>query len=194
MIRWCAVIVIGQALWHSDLAAQLGEVHLGGLVSYGSGNAYQWGAGLIGGVSAGRLAYVGARWVYYTGDSVVESDGLGTFAVDNRVDIYAADVGLQYPLGPVEIVGGVTIGAVRFSQQSEPITGQGTGPAESDVATEFLLAPSLSVQVRVLRLLVIPEIMYPVSGSPDLQWPVDHRGPVFSVRLVVPIEVDRIRH
>ena len=194
MIRACAVVVLAQALWPADLAAQLGEVHLGGLVSYGSGNAYQAGAGLIGGISAGRVVYVGARWVYYTGDSGEESNGFGTFTVEDRVDLYAADVGAQYPAGPVEIVAGITIGAVRFSQQSQPIPGQGTGAAESAVATEFYLAPSLSVQVRVLQLLLIPEIMYPLSGSPDLAWPVDHKGPVFSVRLVVPIEVDRIRH
>jgi hypothetical protein len=182
------------ALGQSDLAAQLGEVHLGGLVSYGSGGAYQGGAGLIGGISAGRLVYVGARWVYYTGDSGVETDGFGTFSVEDRVDVFAADVGLQYPFGPVELVGGVTVGALRFSQHTAPITGEGIEPAGAEVATEFLFAPNFSAQIRMLRLLIIPEVMLPLSGSPDLPWPVDYQGPVISVRVVVPIEVDRIRH
>lgn len=194
MIRRCAVLALALGLGHSDVAAQLGEVHLGGLVSYGSGRAYQGGAGLIGGISAGRIVYVGARWVYYTGDSGVDTDGFNTFSVDDRVDVFAADVGLQYPFGPVELVGGVTIGALRFSQHSSPITGQGTEVAGSEVATEFLFAPNFSAQFRVLRLLIIPELMLPLSGSPDLAWPVDYQGPVVSVRVVVPIEVDRIRH
>ena len=33
-----------------------------------------------------------------------------------------------------------------------------------------------------------------LGGSPDLRWPASHRGPVFSVRIIVPIEVDRIRY
>ena len=185
-------VALAVALLPSNLAAQLGEAQFGAIGSYGTSSAWHGGAGLIAGVGAGRLIYVGARWVYYFGSSAAQTDTGGTFQVRDRAQIFAADVGLQYPLGPAELVAGVTIGAMRFAQQAEPVS-PGTGPPQSSSRVEFLLAPNLSVQLRVSRLLLIPEFVYSFAGSPDQRWPVDHHGPIFSLRVVMPFEVQRIR-
>ena len=193
MIRWHAAVVLGQVLLPTCLTAQLGEVHVGMLTGYGTAGAYGPGAGLIVGVAAGRLAYVGGRWTYFLGDTGTQSDTGGTFAVEDRAQVFAVDVGVQYPAGPTELVAGMTIGAIRLAQHATPVP-TGTGAASTEVAVEFLAAPNVSVQLRALGLLVIPEVMYTFTGAPDFRWPVDRRGPVFSVRVVVPFEVQRIRH
>ena len=192
MSRWGVALALGQALLPADLAAQLGEAQFGGIVSYGTGSASHGGAGLIAGVGAGRLIYVGARWVYYFGSSAVQTDTGGTFQVRDRSQTFAADVALQYPVGAVEVLAGVTIGAVRFAQQAEPVS-PGTGAPQSSARAELLLAPNFSVQLRVSRFLVIPEFVYSFAASPDLRWPVGHQGPLLSLRVVMPFEVQRIR-
>jgi hypothetical protein len=88
---------------------------------------------------------------------------------------------------------GVTIGATRYGQESQAVGTRSSSPSTARVATEFLVAPNFSVQIRALGLLLIPEVMYALGGAPDLRWPASHRGPVFSFRIIVPIEVDRIR-
>ena len=193
MIRWHAAVALGLSLLPAYLTAQLGEVHVGMLAGYGTAGAYGPGAGLIVGVAAGRLAYVGVRWTYFFGDTWTQSDTSGTFTVEDRAQVFAADLGLQYPAGPTEIVAGVTIGAIRFAQHATPLP-PGTGAGGTQVKAEFLAAPNVSVQLRALGLLVIPEVMYTFAGAPDFTWPVQRRGPVFSVRVVVPFEVQRIRH
>jgi hypothetical protein len=190
--RWGVAVALAQALLPAGLAAQLGEAQYGVIASYGTSSAWQGGAGLIVGVGAGRLIYIGARWVYYAGSSAVQTDTGGTFEVRDRAQTFAADVGLQYPVGPAEVVAGVTIGAVRFAQRAEPVS-PGTGAPQSSTRVEFLMAPNLSVQLRVSRFLLIPEFVYSFAVSPDLRWPVDHKGPLLSVRVVMPFEVQRIR-
>ncbi len=192
MSRWGVAVALAQALLPAGVAAQLGEAQYGVIGSYGTSNAWHGGAGLIVGVGAGRLIYVGARWVYYFGSSAVQTDTGGTFDVRDRAQIFAADVGLQYPLGATELVAGVTIGAVRFAQHAEPVS-PGTGPLQSSSRVELLLAPNLSVQLRVSPFLLIPEFVYSFAGSPDLRWPVQHQGPLLSLRVVLPFEVQRIR-
>ncbi|HSE46912.1 MAG TPA: hypothetical protein VLA89_16455 [Gemmatimonadales bacterium] len=193
MSRWGIVAALAQALLAAKLTAQLGEAQFGGIASYGTSRAWHGGAGLIAGVGAGRLIYVGARWVYYFGSSAVQTDTGGTFDVRDRAQIFAADVGLQYPLGATELVAGVTIGAVRFGQRAEPVS-PGTGAAaQSSSGVEFLLAPNLSIQLRVSRFLLVPEFVYSFAGSPDLRWPVGSKGPIFSLRVVTAFEVQRIR-
>src|SRR5204863_2919218 len=90
-------VALAQALLPADLAAQLGEAQFGAIASYGTSSAWHGGAGLIAGVGAGRLIYVGARWVYYFGSSAAQTDTGGTFQVRDRAQIFAADVGLPYP-------------------------------------------------------------------------------------------------
>ena len=192
MSRWGVAVALGQVLLPANLAAQLGEAQFGGIASYGTGSAWHGGAGLIAGVGAGRLIYVGARWVYHFGSSAVQTDTGGTFQVRDRAQTFAADVGLQYPVGALELVAGVTIGAVRFAQRAEPVS-PGTGAAQSSSRVEFLMAPNLSVQLRVSRFLVIPEFVYSFVGSPDLRWPVGSQGPILSLRVVTAFEVQRIR-
>ena len=192
MSRWGVAVALAPALLPANLAAQLGEAQFGAIASYGTGSAWHGGAGLIAGVGAGRLIYVGARWVYYFGSSAVRTDTGGTFEVRDRAQIFAADVGLQYPAGPAELVAGVTIGAVRFAQHAEPVS-PGTGAPQSVSRVEFLLAPNLSVQLRVSRFLLIPEFVYSFAESADMRWPVDHQGPLLSLRVVMPFEVQRIR-
>jgi hypothetical protein len=192
MSRRSLLAALPLALWPAAVEAQLGEVHLGAIASYGTASSFQAGAGLIGGISAGRLIYVGARWVYYMGGSEQRTDSAGSYDVRTRAQVFAADIGLQYPAGAVELVGGVTIGATRFGQQTDPVVSTATTASTAKVATEFLVAPNFSVQVRVGRLLLIPEVMYCLSGTPDLRWPAGHRGALFSLRLIVPLEVARI--
>ena len=64
MIRLpCRVsVLIAAACLPQAAFAQLGEVHLGSLVTYGTARSYGPGAGLGLGVAAGRLVYLGARW------------------------------------------------------------------------------------------------------------------------------------
>lgn len=171
---------------------QLGEVQVGPLVSYGTAVPYGVGAGLVLGVAAGRLAYLGLRWAYQTGNTQSAGPAAMPIEVRNRMQVFAADVGLLFPAGALEVVPGASVGAARFAQRS-------AGPAgaaltSSEHATEFFAAPGLSVQAHVIGLVFIPEIQYYLVGNPDLSWPVRHRGFVASMRIVVALEIDRIRH
>ncbi|MBI2072356.1 MAG: hypothetical protein HYW06_05800 [Gemmatimonadetes bacterium] len=170
---------------------QLGEVQLGSIVSYGPAAPYGIGAGLVLGVAAGRLAYVGLRWTYQTGSTEPATPPTTSVDVRNRVQVFGADLGLLFPAGALEVVPGGTLGVARFAQRAGV---PGAGFTTSDHAMEFFGAPSLSVQAHVAGLVLIPEIQYQWAGSPDLPWPVSHRGPVASLRVVVPFEVDRIRY
>lgn len=171
--------------------AQLGEVQLGSVVSYGTAAPYGLGAGLVLGVAAGRLAYAGLRWTYQTGSTELGPTTTTPVAVRTRAHLFAVDVGLLFPAGAVEIVPGATLGAARFAQRADAPPG---GAAVSAHAIEFFAAPGLSVHLRVAGLRIIPEIQYFLAGDPDLPWRVSHRGPVTSMRIVVPFEVDRIRY
>lgn len=171
---------------------QLGEVHLGSVVSYGTAAPYGVGAGLILGVAAGRLAYLGLRWAYQTGNTESAGGAATPIEVTNRMQVFAADLGLLFPAGALEIVPGASVGVARFAQRSAGPTG---GPLTgSEHATEFFAAPGLSVQAHVIGLVFIPEMQYYLVGNPDLSWPVSYRGPVASLRVVVSFEVDRIRY
>lgn len=191
-MRWTSAAAVAAALLPAPLPAQLGDVQLGGLVSYGAADVYRGGAGLIAGVSAGRLIYAGVRWVYYFGAAVPETRSTGTITVTNRSQVYAADVGLQYPVGPLELIGGVTIGAIRFEQTTRPIP-PGSGPVTNASHVEFLVTPTVCVQLRALDLMWIPELSYSLSSAPSLPLPVDRSGLLVGLRVVVPIEVKRIR-
>ncbi len=169
--------------------AQLGEVQLGAVASWGSAKTYGPGGGLVFGVAAGRLAYVGVRWSTFAGSTAASATPAAD--VRTRVQLFAADVGLQFPAGPFETIPRVSVGVARFTQHADY---PGVFPADSTAhAHELLVAPALAVQMYVAGLAVIPELQYVLSGSPDLRWPVQHRGLLLSLRLVVPIEVRRIR-
>ena len=158
------------------LAGQIGELHLGVVASYGTPGTYGPGAGLVLGIAPGRLVYVGVRWSYQVGAT--------TLQVRNRVQSFAADLGVQIPAGSLEVVPSLSLGALRYAQRAAGIT---------TISTEFLAAPGLSVEIPVARVALIPELQLYLAGSPNLPQRVTHRGLLASVRLVVPIEVSRFK-
>ena len=185
---WKAPLLVLLVCLPNTAYPQLGEVHLGPVVSYGGAAPYGLGAGLALGVAAGRLAYVGLRWTYQTGRTQPAAPPSTTVDVRSRVQLFTADLGLQVPVGGLEIVPGGTLGVAWFAQRA------GGPTAGSQRATELVGGPSLSVQVHMAGLVVIPEAQYQWAGDPDLPSPVAHSGPVASLRVVIPFEVDRIRY
>jgi hypothetical protein len=176
----------------SAASAQLGEAHLGVLVNYGLPNSFGPGAGVVVGVAAGRLTYLGLRWTYQTGETVAALTPTPPVDVTSRVQVFAGDLGILFPVGKFEIVPGASLGWARFAQRVSPSAGG--QPVVREHGTKFFGAPSISLQARVAGLLVIPELQYYLAGDPELPQPVSHRGLVSSLRIVVPFEVGRIRH
>ena len=185
---WYPPLIVLLAGLPSSAHAQLGEVHLGPVVSYGGAAPYGVGAGLALGVAAGRLAYVGLRWTYQTGTTQRVTTLPTTVEIRSRVQLFTADLGIQIPVGAFEVTPGGALGVAWFAQRV------GGPQAGSEHATELVGGPSLSVQVHAVGLVLIPELQYQWAGNPELPWPVTRHGPVASVRVVVPFEVDRIRY
>ena len=171
------LLVAAVALPSASLTGQIGELHLGVVANHGTPGAFGPGAGLVVGIAPGRLVYVGARWSYQFGSTQAQ--------VRTRVQSFAADLGVQIPAGPVEIVPSLSLGALRYAQR---VAGSTTH------SVEFLAAPGLAVEIPVARIALIPELQVYFAGKPDnLTVPVTHRGVLTSLRLVVPIEVSRFR-
>jgi hypothetical protein len=190
MTRLGAVLVAAVLGLASPVRAQLGEVQVGGLVSYGLEDAYGPGAGLVFGVAAGRITYIGARWTYYTGSETRVTPPGGPVDVTSRVQLFAVDLGVQVPVGAFEIIPGMSIGAARFAQRAQPVGGS---EAPNVIATEFFWGAGLSVLGRVAGLVVIPEVQYGFAGDPQLPWVVKHQGLTASVRVATTFEVGRVR-
>ena len=190
----CVILVIALQCAPSAAKAQLGEVHLGGLASYGMADSHGPGGGIAIGVATGRLTYLGVRWAYHAGSAQAENTPAIPLEVLNRVQIFALDLGFLIPAGAVEIVPGISLGVARFAQRSTELgnTGGSTTSRASD--TEFLAAPGVSVQTRLAGLIFIPELQYVLGGHPEFRWPVRHRGVVASMRIAFALEVGRFRH
>jgi len=187
------VLLLAVLLAPSGLQAQLGEVHVGLLGSVGTGAAWGPGLGAIVGVAPGRLTYVGLRLQAHRGPTEELQGVEGMVGVRSRMTVFAADLGFMIPVGPVEVIPGVSLGVLRFSQQvDDPMVEGGFGTPT--IATEFYPAPTLAVLIRVKGIHLIPEIQADLAGDPDLPAPVSHRGVMFGLRVVIPFEVDRIRH
>ena len=169
-------LVCGALFTAAPARGQIGELQAGVVGSYGWNAAYGPGAGLVLGVATGRLAYVGVRWTYHTGST--------TAGVTTRAQAFAVDLGVVIPVRQLDVVAGVSLGAVRFAQHA--------GSARSH-KVEFLGAPGLAAELHVAHVALIPELQYAWAGDPQLPQPVRHHGLVASLRLVVPIEVGRIR-
>lgn len=176
----------------TPVSAQIGEFHLGAIASYGTGEAYGRGGGLVLGVAPGRIAYVGLRWMYQAGATKLVGPASPPEEVRNRVQVFALDLGVQLPVGRLELVPGVGLGALRFDQRTRQ-PGGGADPVSAH-AMEFLAAPGLSVEIPLATLALIPQVQYALAGHPDLPQPVRHRGLVASLRLVIQRDVARIRH
>jgi hypothetical protein len=173
-------LVLGVAA--APASAQHGELQLGGIASYGPASAVREGAGVVAGIALGRLVYAGVRWVYHAGST--ESGGTAAAGVTNRAQQFLLDLGLMVPFRGIEIVPGVSLGAVRFTQRD----------AATDHSTVFAVAPSLSVHVYLIGVVVIPEVLYLMARDPELRRPVAHRTAMAALRVVIPIEVRRIRY
>lgn len=160
----------------SRLAAQLGEVQAGVVASYGTSKASGPGAGVVLGVATGRLAYVGLRWTYHAGAT--------TAGVTTRAQTFAVDLGIVIPVRSLDVVAGLSLGAERFAQDAASARAH---------KVEFLAAPGIAAELHVAGLALIPELQYSLAGDPQLSQPVQHRGLVASVRLVILVEIGRIR-
>jgi hypothetical protein len=156
--------------------AQIGELQAGVVGSYGWSAAYGPGGGLVLGVATGRLAYVGMRWTYHAGST--------TAGVTTRVQTFTVDLGVVIPVGHVDVVAGLGLGAARFAQRA------GSARAHK---VEFLGAPGLAAELHLGPVALIPELQYSLAGDPQLPQQVRHHGLVATVKLVIPIEVGRIR-
>jgi hypothetical protein len=187
--RWLVLLGI-LAMRTGTLEGQLGEFHVGAVAGYGTGNAWQGGAGLIVAVVPGRLAYLGLRWVRHAGAPQRTAGEDASREATTRAQVLAADLGFQFPAGGVEVVPGVSLGAARLSQR---IAG-GVASPETHGSWEFHAAPSLAVYVPVHRILLAPEVQFALTGDPDFRPRAGVRGPVFYLRVVIPFEIDRIRY
>lgn len=172
-------------------AAQIAELHMGAVGSVGAGSAYGPGAGLLVGLSAGRLTYAGVRWASYTGRTSTD----GTVRVRTRTQTFSADVGVVLPLGGMELMPGISLGALRFAQR-HGAAGDTTGALTSLTghAVEFLVSPGLALEIHAGgSFAFIPEIQWSLAGHPDLPFRAFHRGLVATIRLVTVTEIGRVR-
>lgn len=175
-----SVLVALVCVTPAAVSAQLGELQVGAVTSYGMRDPYRAGAGLVLGVAPGRLLYVGLRWIYYAGATT----GAG---VRNRTQLFASDFDVQIPVrgGRIELRPGIGIGMVQFVQH--------VGSATRGVSKEFFAAPGVALQLSADRVALIPELQYYFTGRSELTWPVHHNGLAVSVRLVFLSEIRRIR-
>lgn len=174
----------------SPAAAQIGEVQLGAIASYGTGMAARPGAGLVFGVAAGRVTYVGLRWTYFGTATTTQGPAASPSEVRNRHQVFALDLGVLIPEGQLEVVPEFSIGVARFAQGSRPVAG---GVESADHKTELFAAPGVAVEVHAFHLVIISEAQYCFAGKPELPWPAEHHGLMGSLRLVIPFEARRIR-
>jgi hypothetical protein len=186
-VRAAFLVCAAVAATPAGAAAQLGELHFGVIGGYGVAESYRGGAGLTFAVVPGRVSFLGLRYVYHWGSTSPSTNANLEFRTSSQT--IAADLGVQIPIGSIELVIGTSLGSVRFQQDSLKA---GAPPVPVD-AWEFLVAPSLTAYFRVGRFLLAPEFQWGLAGDPDLDHHVSHLGPVFYLRLVLPFEIDRIR-
>ena len=187
-----AAVAIALGALPAPLAAQLGELRMGSLASYVGADAYQAGVGVAVGYAPARLAYMGVRWTYNFGGTTTAVDATGSYDVTDRAQLFGADLGLEFPVGTMELVVGGTLGVTWFTQHSEPSAA--TGSVEKASGTGFVAAPLVMLHVRIGSVMLVPQASWYFAGEPDFRWPVDHSGPAVSLGIMVPIETDRIRY
>jgi hypothetical protein len=192
---WACLLVGSLTIVASPAPAQLGELQVGGVGTYGTGEPYGAGAGLVLGVNAGRLAYIGLRWIYQTGTTELLGPASPPTEVTNRIQVFALDLAVHIPVGRIEVVPGLSVGVARFAQRARaPAPGGGSAVIDAH-KVEFMAAPGVSVEFPVGPVSLLPELQYSFAGSPStLPRRVQHRGLLASLRLVITFEVGRIRY
>lgn len=172
-------------------AAQLWEIQLGGVGTYGSDGSRGFGAGPVIGVAPGRLAYAGLRWTYYAGSTSTQGVAPSATEVRDQMQSLALDLALVIPKGGVDIMPGFGIGGARYVQDARA---SGSGAAwTTATTTEVFFTPGVAVQIPIGNFALIPEIQYCIGPHPRVPYPVEHQGLLLSVRAVITFETDRIR-
>ncbi len=165
--------------------AQLGEVQVGVIGSQGLGQGGRRAPGLVVGLAGARLVYIGVRG---TRDGETRTDAATSTVVTDHATLLALDLAAIIPAGPLEVMPGVSLGALRHDQHTAQ------GATTNDVrSTNFLVAPSLSAELHAGSVGLIPEVQYQFSGRPDLAYPVRRVGWLVSLRVVFVWEVGRVR-
>ena len=172
-------------------AAQLWEVHLGGVASYASRGEFGPGAGAVLGIAPGRFAYAGLRYVVYAGATTMSGAPPSQTDVRNRTQTFSVDLGLMFPAGRADIMPGIGFGAVHFDQATRP---SGSGSAwQSSAATEFMATPGIAAEFHLGKVALIPDLQYRLAHVPALPYSVQPNGLIASVRVVLAFEINRIR-
>ncbi|HEX7919250.1 MAG TPA: hypothetical protein VF454_07615, partial [Gemmatimonadales bacterium] len=88
------------SLFASPVWAQVSEMQIGGIASFGPGRMDEPNGGTVFGVSAGRLVYIGGRVTRY-GESRRTPDS--TITVTDQATALAVDLAIIVPAGPLEV-------------------------------------------------------------------------------------------
>ena len=189
LLRTATVLLTALVCGAGSARAQLGEVQLGGIINYGVPDAFGTGAGVVAGIAAGRLAYIGVHWSYQRGSTESRDLELERLEITNRVQVFAVDLGLLIPVGKLELVPGASVGVMRLAQRIDgPLAQSSRVHGE-----EFFVAPGFALHVPAVGLVLIPEAQLYLGGRPNLPRPASARGLVTALRIVIPIEVGRVR-
>jgi hypothetical protein len=172
--------------------AQLWEVHLGAVASYGTREQFGPGVGAVLGVAPGRFAYAALRYVTYAGSTRQAGAAPTQTDVRDGTQTFTVDLALMFPAGHVDIMPGIAFGAAKFTQSTRP---SGSGSAwQSSTATEFMAAPGIAAEFHVARqVALIPELQYRLAHVPALPYSIQPNGVIASVRVVLAFEISRIR-
>lgn len=160
--------------------AQYAQVHLGAVGSYGTASAFQEGLGVTGGFLVGRVVYVGARYVRYFGSTTAGD----RTTVEDDTRTLTGELGIQIPVGPVEVLAGMGVGAASFGR-----TGVAP-PSDQVTGTTFLFAPSVMARVSVWKLIVGLEGQWLSAAPPAFDEDVVSDALAMSLRVIVPINVN----
>lgn len=171
--------------------AQITEARVGLIGSYGAADVYGPGLGVTGQMTFGERFQAGLRFQYFAGGGPVTRSSLAgccaTVDVGARTTAWlgTVDLGVRLRTGPVRIVPGLSLGAVRFWQHRNLHLIPGD-PNHFDVT--LFVAPVLTLEIPIGRMRVMPEVAWALGARPSLATPVAYRGLVGSLRLTYPLD------
>ena len=150
----------GLTLAAADAAAQTAELQLGALGGYGIQEPYRGGVGGSLGLLTFRLIYIGGSFTHYFGATVDE--GQPGSGADVRTNILTADIGINAPIGPFEVLFSSSIGSARFSIKPE-------GADERSPDRELVFAPGVTLLLPVSRRIYLAgDVSYYFVGTPEV--------------------------